>query len=165
MPAARSINVPVGKNVIPLSILYSNGLVPPEAATSILPFASPQVGSVLAILSIIGPAWSLIVTDCDTIQPFASCTTISYEPAESPLMVFAGSKVTPLSILYSNGEVPPDAIISILPSAFPQVASVTVVLSIITAAGSVISADVVVSQLLASVIVTTYVPAASPVGL
>ncbi len=95
------------------------------------------------------------------VQPFASVMVTECVLAGTLLNV---AVVVPLSHAYVIGDVPPAGVAVMLPLLEPQVALVAVALTV--GGGALVIVDVNVKvQLFASVMVTVYEPAASPVKL
>ena len=98
-------------------------------------------------------------------QPLISLTVTLYVPADKPVKTPVLLLAPPV-IVYVNGAVPPEATIVTVPSTSPkQLISVYDSLSIVIAAGSIITKVELIAggQPLISLTVTLYVPADKPV--
>jgi hypothetical protein len=151
--------VPVHANVY--------GLVPPAGVISIAPVEAPKHNTLVwTEVNVTAAAGWVIVNGYDTdVQLLASVTITEYDPAARPVWSSAPA-TTPVPV-HANvyGDVPPAGVISIAPVEAPKHNTlVWTEVNVTAAAGWVMvngyDTDV---QLLASVTITEYDPAARPV--
>jgi hypothetical protein len=113
------------------------------------------------MLAASGLAGCVITTEAVVEHPLASVTVTPYVPAAR---LDKSSLVAPLDQRYVYAVVPPLTLRLAAPVEFPKQSTfVPDIEAASAAAGCVITTEAVVEQLLASVTVTVYVPAARPV--
>jgi hypothetical protein len=135
------------------------GAVPPVAVKLAAPVELPKQRTfVTVMLAVSAAAGCVIVTLAVVVQLLASVMVTLYVPAAR---FDKSSVVDPFDQLYVYGDVPPVTFKLAAPVELPKHNTlVGVVLALKPDAGCVITTEAVVVQLLASVMVTLYVPAA-----